>query len=416
MTKRTGRLALALSCCFPLAPGLACAAPESLLELADRPGLRWWHRIMPEESHASVAHRAIYGDLALPEGFLFTGDLAALEARYASASATYGYRINPPARFLTFMGTTQLILGRTDRAIEILERTLELYPQSADARDALGRALVADRQRPEAGAAFDSVPSLVERGDSLFALGRFDGAIELYQRAAAVHPDRDVADERLYRSHLALGLFDRASAWQNRTRTRGAPARYAGWWHCRLALTAIFRGESETLAVQTDSLLAQASDDAPESWECAAFNEVFLRRYADARGHLERYVAEAAPDETPLNLGFLHLRTGETEKGERILRQAEARARAAAAETPDSWEPRFELAEIAAMRGDADVAVRHLTAAVERGLGREWWVFHLFSRESLPDPVFEPLYGRSGFALLRAEIVAERRRMRERAR
>jgi uncharacterized protein len=389
----------------------------SVLEMHAPPGLRWWYRVNPGETHQSnpvptyaQGLSTLFADLALPEGFMFTGDLAALEARYASASATYGFRITPPAGFLTFMGTTQLLLGRTDRGIQILERTVELHPQSTDARDALGRALEsAGRARvgPETGT--DPAPSLVERGDSLFALGRFEGAIELYERAAALHPDRAVADDRLYRSHLALGHFDRAAAWQRRARARGAPARYPGWWHCRLALTAIFRGDAETLAVQTDSLVAVASDDAPESWECAAFNEVYLRRYADARGHLERYVAEAAPEETPLNLGFLHLRAGETEEGERILRQAEARARAAAAEAPDSWEPRFELAEIAAMRGDADVAVRHLTAAVERGLGRKWWVFHLFSRESLPDPVFEPLYGHSGFERLRAEFVAERR-------
>jgi uncharacterized protein len=304
--------------------GIAPAADlAAVLEMHAPASLRWWYRVNPGETHQSnpvptyaQGLSTLFADLALPEGFLLTGDLAALEARYASASATYGYRIIPPAGFLTFMGTSQLLLGRTDRAIEILERTVELYPRSTDARDALGRALeAAGRARvgPETGT--DPVPSLVERGDSLFAPARFDGAIELYERAA-------------------------------------------GWWHCRLALTAIFRGDVEALAVQTDSLLALASDDAPESWECAAFNEVFLRRYADALGHLERYVAEAAPEETPLNFGFLHLRAGETEEGERILREAEARARAAAAEAPDSWAPRFELAEIAAMRGEADVAVR----------------------------------------------------------
>jgi hypothetical protein len=44
---------------------------------------------------------------------------------------------------------------------------------------------------------------------------------------------------------------------------------------------------------------------------------------------------------------------------------------------------------------------------VERGDSS--WVFHLFSRESIPDPVFEPLYGHSGFERLRAEVVADRR-------
>lgn len=87
---------------------------------------------------------------------------------------------------------------------------------------------------------------------------------------------------------------------------------------------------------------------------------------------------------------------------------------AAAAEDGGSWEPRFELAEIAAMRGDGEAAVRHLEAAVERGLGREWWVFHLFSREALPDPVFEPLYDDPRFERLRTRIMSHRREMRAR--
>lgn len=173
-----------------LTPAAELAA---VLEMHAPPSLRWWHRVNPGETHQSnpvptyaQGLSTLFADLALPEGFLFTGDLAALEARYAQASARYGYRIAPPAGFLTFMGVTQLLLGRTDRAIEILERTLELYPQSTDARDALARAReAADRARVEADTEADPASSLVERGDSLFALGRFNGATELYERDAS---------------------------------------------------------------------------------------------------------------------------------------------------------------------------------------------------------------------------------------
>jgi tetratricopeptide (TPR) repeat protein len=152
-------------------PGGLTPASElaAVLEMHAPASLRWWYRVNPGETHQSnpvptyaQGLSTLFADLALPEGFLLTGDLAALEARYASASATYGYRIIPPAGFLTFMGTSQLLLGRTDRAIEILERTVELYPHSPDARDALGRALEsAGRARvgPETGT--DPAPSLV---------------------------------------------------------------------------------------------------------------------------------------------------------------------------------------------------------------------------------------------------------------
>lgn len=171
------------------------------------------------------------------------------------------------------------------------------------------------------------------------------------------------------------------------------------------------RRRSAALALHTDSLLSVASDDAPDSWECAAFNEVFLQRYDDARLHLEHYVALAEPNEIPLNLGFLHLRHSERSSGERILEEGEARARAAVAGSPRSWEPHFELAEIAAMRGEVEGSVEHLAAAVEFGLGREWWVFHLFSREALPDPVFEPLYGHPRFERLRDRVLSDRAAM-----
>ncbi|HUE96284.1 MAG TPA: hypothetical protein VMN39_06470, partial [Longimicrobiaceae bacterium] len=173
-------------------------------------------------------------------------------------------------------------------------------------------------------------------------------------------------------------------------------------------------GDLEALEAQTDSLLATASDGAPDSWECAAFNEVFLRRYADARTHLSRYVALAKPEDMPLNLGFLHMRRGDDAEGERILGRAAARARAAAAEDPDSREAHFELAEIAAMRGEVETALEHLEKAVARGLDREWWVFHLFSRDALPDPVFESLYEDPRFERIRMDILSERSQIRRR--
>lgn len=79
----------------------------AVLELADRPGLRWWYRIMVEESHASVAHRAIYdgletifSDYAISETLLLSGDLARVERRFAAAVRTYGYDIRPPERLV----------------------------------------------------------------------------------------------------------------------------------------------------------------------------------------------------------------------------------------------------------------------------------------------------------------------------
>jgi uncharacterized protein len=129
----------------------------AVLEMHAPPDLHWWYRVNPGETHQSnpvptyaQGLTTIFADLRLSEGFVLTGDLAALEERFAKASDSYGYRITPPAGFLNFMGALQLPLGRTERAIEILERSVELHPSSADARYELAGALEAAGRLAEA--------------------------------------------------------------------------------------------------------------------------------------------------------------------------------------------------------------------------------------------------------------------------
>lgn len=140
-------------------PNAISASSElaAVLEMHAPPSLRWWYRANPGETHQSNpvptyagGLSTIFADLALSEGFLLTGDLAAVEARHARASAALGYPTIPPAGFLNFMGVIQLLLGRTDRAIEILERSVELHLSSADAWDGLAGALEAAGRLAEA--------------------------------------------------------------------------------------------------------------------------------------------------------------------------------------------------------------------------------------------------------------------------
>lgn len=129
----------------------------AVLEMHAPPGLHWWYRANPGETHQSnpvptyaQGLTTIFADLSLSESFLLTGDLVALEERFAKASETYGYLIAPPAGFLNVMGVMQLPLGRAERAVEILERSVELHPSSADARHGLAGALEAVGRLPEA--------------------------------------------------------------------------------------------------------------------------------------------------------------------------------------------------------------------------------------------------------------------------
>ncbi|MFW6193190.1 MAG: alpha/beta hydrolase-fold protein, partial [Gemmatimonadota bacterium] len=137
-----------------LSPASELAA---VLEMHAPPGLRWWYRANPGETHQSnpvLAYaeglKTVFQDVALSEGFLLTGDLDMLEARLARASETYGYAIVPSAEFLNLMGASQLMLGRTDAAIQVLERSVELHPSSAGVRDGLAAALEAAGRSAEA--------------------------------------------------------------------------------------------------------------------------------------------------------------------------------------------------------------------------------------------------------------------------
>lgn len=366
-----------------------------IFELADPPSLRWQYRIMPGETHSSMPHRTIYegletifSDYATSETLVLSGDLARVERQFVEASRIYGYEIAPPERLIGEMGWVQRhLFHRPEKAVEIFRRAVELYPESPNAHDNLA--------------------------DALMVAGQFDGAIAHYERAEALRPDWG-RDGQLFHAYLALGLVDRAEEFLDRTRERGESELYPGWWHCCRALVAIFGGDGEALAVHNDSLLSTSSDGAPESWECLAFNEVFLRQYSDARTHLERYVAIVEPQEIPLNLGFLHLRAGAKAKGEKILREAEVLAVAAIEQDGSSWEPHFKLTKIAAMRGEVEAAVSHLEEAVDLGLGLEWWPYHLFSPKAVSDPVFESLYEHPKFERLRNQILGERRKMAER--
>lgn len=255
----------------------------------------------------------------------------------------------------------------------------------------------------------------LREADQHFGAGNFGKARRLYETILNEEM-HDFPYERLEQTYLALGLAKHAQALALRRRSTGFRDSWPGSWHCDMGMIAIQTGDIDELAVHVDSL---AEIDAslrphrdPRTVECLAFHEVFVRRYGEARRHLEWLAATEAIDRPPPNLAFLYLKQGKEEHADRILLIAELGAAKAASENPDDPEPHFELAEFAAMRGDVPRAVAALADAMERGLGQTWWIYQLFDPESIPDPVFEPLYGEPEFEQMRASVVKERTRMR----
>jgi tetratricopeptide (TPR) repeat protein len=271
-----------------------------------------------------------------------------------------------------------------------------------------------DESQMHASAEAEQRAGRLEEADAHFEAGRFDQSLRLYETFLEGDAD-EVPYGRLQRTYLALGLTKRAHALEMRRRTAGMAEPWPGSWHCDMGMIAIQAGDKDALFVHTDSLSQLAASLQPQpdprTIECLAFHEVFASRFSEAQDHLELLARTDNYGAPPPNLAFLYLRKGRVEHANLILSNAERGAAKAAAADPDDPEPHFELAEFATMRGDVPTAVAALADAMDRGLGRTWWIYQLFDPDSIPDPVFEPLYGNPDFERMRASVVEERTRM-----
>jgi soluble lytic murein transglycosylase len=149
-------------------------------------------------------------------------DRALLEYEAALANST-DEEIQRAA--LLGIGRTRTLAGDTDGAIEVLNRLIQTYPQSAHlphAHFALGQALAAAGRYSEAADAYLNYlilrPGLVDayvldiRGDALQAAGRYGEALVDY-RAALQTPSLFESlpiEIKIARSHAAVGDYDTA--------------------------------------------------------------------------------------------------------------------------------------------------------------------------------------------------------------
>lgn len=250
--------------------------------------------------------------------------------------------------------------------------------------------------------------------DQHFRAGRF-GDARLEYETIMENEAANALYERLQQTYLALGLAEQARSLAQQRRSADFVEPWPGSWHCDMGMIAIQSGDEDELAVHIDALskidLQLQPHGDPRTLECLAFHEVFAGRFEGAQRHLERLATHETFDEPPPNLAFLYLRQGQVEVADRILIAAERRAMKTAAADSGDPEPHFELAEFAAMRGEVSESVAALNDAMDRGLGQTWWIYQLFDPDSIPDPVFQPLYGHHEFERMRASVVDQRIRM-----
>jgi len=72
-----------------------------------------------------------------------TGDLTRIEAHYAGLTKRVGFLVLPPEGLLNGLGYRHLGAKRLPQALEAFERTVALYPNSANASDSPADALEA---------------------------------------------------------------------------------------------------------------------------------------------------------------------------------------------------------------------------------------------------------------------------------
>lgn len=152
-----------------------------------RIALREAERVAPDEA----AVRFAFGVLALKRG-----DVRGADVIFRDAATRWGSRVRPAA-FFHYAGLAAALGGDCDRAIAILVEGTGVHPHAAVLYNNLAAIYERRARLPEAAAAIDhgivedpTLPQLQKNaGDVAYRGGRYDEALDGYQRAIRHDPD-----------------------------------------------------------------------------------------------------------------------------------------------------------------------------------------------------------------------------------
>ncbi len=110
----------------------------SILKAKSPPGLEFHFEFMPDDDHLTVVHPVIYNALRwlhkgwrIPETSLGALSLEEVKAHYKKLSERYGSEVPPHEGILFNMGYLLFDSGKKEKALEVFEYGLKLYPESA---------------------------------------------------------------------------------------------------------------------------------------------------------------------------------------------------------------------------------------------------------------------------------------------
>lgn len=300
-----------------------------------------------------------------------------------------------------------------DAALEAAEHAVALDPELADAHVALGNAYSSKGHPDEAANAYRRAlelepehPRALDRlAIASYRLGRLDQAVELETRALTGEPSNPVFASNLGSFYLLLGDLGRARRLSRRALELDGDLPAALGLAVRLELAA---GNSEAAAAAG----RRAIDAHPRSsWllQLAALAEQLDGRPGNALELLRRATADSLPDgigDAVLRLSHLLWELGDRQEAAQFHRGygpwiADAEA------NEDNWRSAYWRAAIHAIRGEAEASTAWMEKAVARGFVNHWHMRR--------DPIFAGVVDDPGYQELVGALAARVDRMRRNA-
>lgn len=349
-----------------------------------------------------------------------------LQATFDSAITLFRQALEQdPDYALAYVGLARAYLwhpdlpleARYDSAVAFSQRAIQLSPSLPDGYVELGQAYLSRNPENPARAAAEFRRALQRDPNHVEALAgiveyewgrlRLVEALRYAKRVVALAPLEIEHHERVARLYENLGDFAAAEQWYRKAWLEISTTPWVG--HCELAKVKYQQGDRAGAARHIRAMLA-AVPDAPFAWQCAGWLELHLGNFAAAKTHLERYAATVSGDDVPkLELGYLALQAGERERGERLLREAEAIFR-------KRWEycngrcSNSGIAMALALRGETEEAIRFIRRSTETG-----WNNSYPSPHSLRRPFLAPLESDPRYQEMMANLKANFDRQRRQA-
>jgi adenylate cyclase len=267
---------------------------------------------------------------------------------------------------------------RVQLALQSARTALRLQPDLADAHRALGVAYSVAGQIDEGTRALERTIALNPNDFTAFGnlgltyslSGRLDEALELMRRTIAIDPVRSYIDHvNVAGIYNILGMDD--AALRSAQQALALRADFAGA-HRAIALVDLRNGRRDAVVARLTGPGAPDPTDVMAMIETAQLLLV-AGEEARARQMLHRSY-ELSPTPLPklgasqmVMLAELGRRSGETDRADRLFEESRAATVAALKEGQRLPELEYNLAAIAALRGDRSGAIDHLERAVALG-------------------------------------------------